>query len=734
MSGRETPPFTDVKKMQEGPKPQVFGRQSPNVLVQSVPSHVQMSFCWTRSPPDQPFRQITTALLEWGVMPDESVSVDTSAPIQAAGASQERAERLYERMYLIRRTEETLLDLFSKGKLAGTTHTCIGQEAISAAVGENLRSGDVVFGTHRGHGHYLSYGGPLDQLLAEVMGRNSKLCGGRGGSQHLHFENFYSNGVLGGTVGNATGVALAERLKGTEAITVAFLGDGTLGEGIVYESLNFAALHSLPILYVLEHNRYAQSTPSRLGVSGSMPARAAAFGIDSDEIETNDVDVLCELFRDRMRRVREERRPSFQVVHTYRLAPHSKGDDTRDPEEIETWRAGDPLRIQRSRLSRSSAEAAEARVELLLAKALDEAEAVPFPPVEARAVRSQAPSPDPAPWSQASMTYVESLNAGLARLLEADPGALFMGEDVLSPYGGAFKVARGLSTRFPDQVISTPVSEAGIVAWGTGAAMRGIRPVVEVMFGDFVALAADQLVNHASKYRWIYNETVDVPLVVRTPMGGRRGYGATHSQSLEAMFIGVPGLQVVAPSTLLDPGELLRRASSHAAGPVLFIENKLLYARRLDVPAAGRLGNFFVKAGAGLFPTVHLSLNGFQPADAVILTYGGSAPIALEAAERLLLEDEVLCDVVLVHQLAPIPVEDLAAGVGTTRLVLTLEEGPVRGGWGASVVAALVEAAPGTRRFRRIGGPDSPLPSSKPLEEALLPSVTSIVEAVRSGA
>src|SRR5439155_2174558 len=137
----------------------------------------------------------------------------------------------------IRKTEELLLDLFSKGKLSGTTHTCIGQEAISVAVGACLQPDDIVFGTHRSHGHYLGYGGPLPDLLAEVMGRESSLCGGRGGSQHLQYRNFYSNGVLGGTVGNATGMALAEKLKGTHAITTSFLGDGTLGEGLLYESL-----------------------------------------------------------------------------------------------------------------------------------------------------------------------------------------------------------------------------------------------------------------------------------------------------------------------------------------------------------------------------------------------------------------------------------------------------------------------------------------------------------------
>jgi 2-oxoisovalerate dehydrogenase E1 component len=673
----------------------------------------------------------TDALLQWGLVRKKDPMPALVHGADDAGRVQSRLlEDLYERMYLIRRTEETLLDLFSQGKLAGTTHTCIGQEAIPVAVGANLEPDDIVFGTHRGHGHFLGYGGPVNELLAEVMGRASQLCGGRGGSQHLHYRNFYSNGILGGTVGNATGAALAESLKGSRSVTVAFLGDGTLGEGLLYESLNFAALRSLPILYVLEDNQYAQSTPAKLGVSGSMPDRARAFGMAADEVETNDAVALHDLFGRRLSWVREQRRPFFQVVHTYRLAPHSKGDDTRDPEEIELWRKRDPVALMRGRLDPQTVDSIETRVEQALRDALADAESTPYPtgtgPSDTGMVDLDVP------WAARPITYVESINAGLRRLLGENPHAFFMGEDVLSPYGGAFKAAKGLSTQFPDHVITTPVSEAGIVAWGTGAALRGLSPVVELMFGDFLGLATDQVLNHASKYRWIYNETVDVPLVIRTPMGGRRGYGATHSQSIESMYMGIPGLTVVAPSTLLDPGELLRRSSMLVRGPVLFIENKLLYAKRLEVPVEGRVGDAYVRAlSRAPFPSVQVSLTNFAPADACLFTYGGSVPIALEAAQRLLLEDELVCDVVIVHALAPLPLGELLQGAGSGGVVATLEEGPIRNGWGASVVAAVAEHDRAARRFVRIGGPDMPLPSSKPLEDLVLPSMEGVVDAIR---
>src|SRR5512139_3471341 len=177
--------------------------------------------------------------------------------------------------------------------------------------------------------------------------------------------------------------------------------------------------------------------------------------------------------------------------------------------------------------------------------------------------------------------FLESLNAALHQAFAADERVYLLGEDVLDPYGGAFKVTRGLSSAFPGRVLTTPISEAGITGVAAGMALRGLRPVVEIMFGDFITLAADQLVNHIAKFRWMYNEQVRVPMVVRTPMGGRRGYGPTHSQTLEKLFLGVPGLRLLAPTALGDPGELLYNAVRTTEDPTLFIENKLLYTQTL---------------------------------------------------------------------------------------------------------------------------------------------------------
>ena len=198
-------------------------------------------------------------------------------------------------MFFIRRFEETLLDLFSQGKLVGTTHTYIGQEANGVGIIDHLEpERDVVFSNHRCHGHYLAFTDDAFGLLCEVMGKATGICGGKGGSQHLCKGNFYSNGVLGSIVPVATGIALAEKRKGTGAVSTVFLGDGTLGEGVTYESLNMASLWKLPVLFVVENNHYAQSTPVELELAGSIPARARRSAIETAELATTDVEEIHE--------------------------------------------------------------------------------------------------------------------------------------------------------------------------------------------------------------------------------------------------------------------------------------------------------------------------------------------------------------------------------------------------------------------------------------------------------
>jgi 2-oxoisovalerate dehydrogenase E1 component len=642
-------------------------------------------------------------------------------------------EALFEMVALVNAFERETLRLFSQGRLRGTTHSCLGQEAIAAAVGACLRPGDIVFAPHRCHGHFLAYGGAPEALFAELMGRTTGVCGGRGGSQHLHLDRFFSSGVQGGIVGNAVGAALAESFnKDGDSVAVVFLGDGTLGQGLVYESLNFAALRRLPVLFVVENNRYAQTTPVQTALSGSLTARAEAFGISAHELESNDVLDLLAVFQERFAETRGDRAPRFQVIHTYRLGPHSKGDDFRDPAEIALWRQRDPVLLARRRVEAAGGDACAIveRVGQRIAAAVAQAEAAPMAggdPVQAAPRQAALP----APWVTEDMTCVKSLNRGLHQAFAANPAVFLMGEDLLDPYGGAFAVSKGLSTKFPGRVIPSPISEAGLIAWGTGAALLGMRPVVEIMFGDFLALGADQLLNHAAKYGWISGGAATVPLVVRTPMGGGRGYGPTHSQSIESMFCGIPGLTVVAPPPLFDCGELLRRAILLTEGPLLFIENKGLYSKPLGVCRDGRIGSFQARATDGRYPTAHLSLAAFEAPDAVLIAYGGNVPLAMDAAQRMLIEHELVVDCIVPSLLAPVPMADIAAFAGRAPLVATLEEGQKPCGWGAEIVASLAEQNQGTaRKYVRVAAAPCPVPAAGGLELQALPTVERVIAAI----
>jgi TPP-dependent pyruvate/acetoin dehydrogenase alpha subunit len=265
----------------------------------------------------------------------------------------------------IRLFEQSLLDLFASGALSGTTHTCVGQETVAVGVISALdRDRDIVFSNHRGHGHFLAYCGELERLYLELLGKPGGLCGGRGGSQHLHYRNFYSNGVQGGIVPVATGMALAEKLKQSVGIAVVFLGDGTLGEGVVYEAFNIASLWQLPIVFAVEHNGYAQSTPSALQIAGDVAARAQAFGIPTVECDASDVGTVLGCASAAVDATRAGGGPRCIVCRTYRLAPHSKGDDNRAADELAAAWAKDPLRAARAAVvDAAAADAIEREVE-----------------------------------------------------------------------------------------------------------------------------------------------------------------------------------------------------------------------------------------------------------------------------------------------------------------------------------------------------------------------------------
>lgn len=326
---------------------------------------------------------------------------------------------------------------------------------------------------------------------------------------------------------------------------------------------------------------------------------------------------------------------------------------------------------------------------------------------------------------------VDALNEALHELLASRDDVYVLGEDVLDPYGGAFKVTAGLSDRFGGRVLATPISEASLVGVAAGLAIRGYRPILEIMFGDFVTLAFDQIVNGISKFREMYDGQVTVPLVVRMPMGGGRGYGPTHSQSLEKLLLGVPNLRVVAPSECHDLGALLGAAVADD-DPVFFIENKLMYGRPNRRPEDGHVGELACRETAGPYPALLFSGSDFVGGSATIATYGGMLPAALEAATELILEEELFCEVVALSSLLPLDLDPVLESVARTGALVTVEEGTLTGGIGAELAARVQEAAFGELRapVRRVAARDGVIPSAHGLERAVLPGPADVARAV----
>jgi pyruvate/2-oxoglutarate/acetoin dehydrogenase E1 component len=324
-------------------------------------------------------------------------------------------------------------------------------------------------------------------------------------------------------------------------------------------------------------------------------------------------------------------------------------------------------------------------------------------------------------------TYLKSLQSALHEIFATSPEAVFLGEDILDPYGGAFKVSSGLSTHYKDRVFTTPISEASIIGVSNGLAIRGLKPIAEIMFGDFLTLCADQIINHAVKFNKMYNGKVDVPLIIRTPMGGGRGYGPTHSQSIEKMFLGVPHLKVIAPSHYHDPGELLKYCSRNERQPVLFIEHKLLYPMNLQ-----DAGVTLEEELSG-FPTAmvrNFDASRFKP-DVTLIGYGGLSRTVAPLMEEMK-EEEIRILAVFPSSIKPLPMNTILSASEQSFRVIIAEEGTEGFNWGSEVSALIYEKlwqqlkAP----IQRVSSESDIIPTSSKLEDEMLISSNDIKSAI----
>ena len=651
-----------------------------------------------------------------------------------------RVEQLtadYRLMLLIRRCEEAIGRLLNEGLVHGTAHLSIGQEAVPVGFSSELTGDDYLTTTYRGHGWALAKGVDLTGFFAELFGRETGLCRGRGGSMHLCDMDvglIGASGIVGGGLPIAAGAAWAAQVHGTDQVAIASFGDAATNIGTFHESVNFAAVWQLPVVFVCENNLYGEFTPAReTCLLTDFADRASAYGIPGVVVDGNDVAAVRAVAAEAIERARGGGGPTLVEAKTYRHRGHSRNDPgTYRPEaEVAAWLLRDPLVLARERLTQlagwddESEREIAASVDAEIARAVAAASEGAFPDPAALGEHVYAALPDtasegsgPAGESR-SLTYREAVREGLAEELRRDPSVVFFGEDVAAA-GGVFKVTAGLQEEFgTERVRDTPISENALIGMAIGAAAGGLRPVVEIMFADFLANAFDQLVNHAAKLRYMSGGQLELPLVVRSAHGGGIGFAAQHSQAATSWLLPFPGIKIVAPSTPDDAKRLLQ-AAIRDPNPVLFLEHKALYGVKGTVAPDGPL------------PLLGVPLVRRAGGDLTILALAGTVAKALAAAEILAAEGTE-CEVIDLRCLVPLDDEPLVDSLRRTGRLLVVEEEPAQGGWAGAVLARLVQSAwPALKAAPCVvSGANVPIPYGPVLEGAYQPSAEAIAAAAR---
>jgi len=628
---------------------------------------------------------------------------------------------------LIREVENSFLTLFGQGKLNGTVHTCIGQEFTGVFVSKYLTEDDHMVSNHRGHGHYISKTGDIKGLVAELLGKEIGCSGGMGGSQHLYNKNFLSNGIQGGMVPIACGIAKYYKLQKKKNISVAFIGDGTLGEGIIYETFNIAAKKEYPLLIVLESNGMAQSTSTEQTFSGDMQKRIEGFGIEYIETTTDDLFDLDTKVKKAITQVRDENKPTLINIKTNRLNSHSKGDDNREESKIKQLKNKDLLnKIYEEDSFKDYIK--DTKLEILGIINDLENETITTS-IKKKEKLILAEHPQMFLNDAEKGRYSSLINETLNDLLEQNNDLILLGEDIedkniFNPkeYGGAFKVTKDLSIKYPNQVFNTPISEAAITGISSGYVLAGGKAILEIMFGDFTTLIFDQLLQHASKFEDMYAGKIHCPLIVRTPMGGRRGYGPTHSQSLEKFFLGIPNLSVIALNHRISPRYVYDALISSFNNPCLVIENKILYT--VENSKSKLFGyNYSFNKKSETLPNLMISPKDY-PSELTILCYGGSLIEIEKVTEKLCIEDEVFVDIICPTLISEISVNEIITSLQKTKKLLILEEGNNFASWSSEVIAKISEKQL-NYSITRIGNNEI-IPSSFDAELNTLPSVNKI--------
>ncbi len=669
-------------------------------------------------------------------------------------------------VFAINEFETTLLKLKNDDCVWGPVHTSIGQEATAAATVAALKTSDKFFGTHRSHHQFLSkvlqyyvpetWNPVLEKLpneaetvvrrtLAEIMGLADGYCGGRGGSMHLRDKKagfFGSNAIVAGGIPLATGTAFMEKYNNTGNVVVCFFGDGAINQGAFHEACNLAGLWKLPIIFFLENNEYAVATKVDNSCAVSeLSIRASSYGMDAHIVDGNDALAIYQLMNSVSNDIRKNSRPCFVEAKCYRRFHHA-GDlpgsafKYRSKEEEDNWKKKEVVLnfpanlIKNGIFSRKEAEHVKEMAQLAVKNAVDyytegiekkivKAGMFPLPESASLGVKSDGSEFSRIRFSEKEqfsalkeLKYSDSISAATGRWLEKEAGTFVLGEEVANFGGGAYGATKGLPEKYPDRVLNTPISEAGFTGLGLGAAMSGMRPVIEIMFPDFSLVAADQIFNQIAKARHMYGNTTDIPLVLRIRIAAGCGYGGQHSMDPVGLYALFSGWRIIAPSNAFDYIGLFNTAMQ-SNDPVVIIEHHQLYPLKFPVPE-NELDYFIPFGKARVISTGK---------DITLVTYG----VMAYRCEKLIpyfKEKGISVEVIDLRtiDLPSLDFETVGESLKKTGVAVVIEEAPTNLSIGAKIAAELTE-----RYFDYLDSPvmrlsslDVPNSVSKVLEKAAI--------------
>ena len=645
--------------------------------------------------------------------------------------------RLYAWMHLARRADNRILELFRQGLIKGTVTGGQGNEGLIVPLTLLAdKAIDVISFSHRGFGGHLVWSGHLCDHLNQYFANAASPTLAREGNIHHGDPTNRSLPMishLGAMLSNVLGVTDAQRRAGMAAIGITFFGDGSSSTGDVHESLNLASLLSLPVLFVIENNHYAYSTPvvEQYTQSTELWQRAAGYGIEGRKIDATDALNAAHAFADALATVRQTGRPLLIEVSTLRLRGHAAYDtcDYLKPGESDAFFAAGSLPKLRAQLVAAGHESAvaalETELDAFVETCIKHSLAVPRPTPDVVALQADVFAPVAAPiaWQvapseAANLNFAQALNTALRKILTERPESLVLGQDIAT-YGGAFKVTDGLLKDFGrSRVFNTPLAESACTGYAIGLALGGHRPIEEFQFSDFVTEAATQITLNAATYH--FRSGAKVPLVLRLPTGGGLTFGSFHSQELDSFLLAMPGLKALYPSTPQDAFNAML-AAYEDDNPVLLFEHKALY-RGAKGPV--RFGADYRQ----VWQPRHVAVGDY----ATVVTYGQMVGLATEAAAYFRDAYDLTFALWDLRALNPLKLDAIKASLARTHRLIVLHEGRRTHGFGAELVARLteehffdLEAPP-----LRIGALDLPVPFAPELEDAFRPNFAKITTAI----